>query len=104
MIRKAFKMYVNPDAHAEYEQRHNPIWKDLEDVLKAHGAHHYSIFLDAETHSLFGYVEIESQERWDAVAQTEVCQRWWAYMADVMPANPDHSPVSVELPSVFYLD
>ncbi len=104
MIRKAFKMYVNPTAHAEYEQRHNPIWQELADVLKAHGAHHYSIFLDAENNTLFAYVEIESQERWDAVAQTPVCQRWWAYMADVMPSNPDHSPVSAELRPVFYLD
>lgn len=104
MIRKAFKMYVNPTAHAEYETRHNPIWQELADVLKAHGAHHYSIFLDADTNTLFAYVEIESQERWDAVAQTPVCQRWWAHMADVMPSNPDHSPVSAELRSVFYLD
>jgi len=104
MIRKAFKMYVNPTAHVEYQRRHNPIWQELADVLKAHGAQHYSIFLDAETNTLFAYVEIEDQARWEAVAQTPVCQRWWAYMADVMPANPDHSPVSAELPSVFYLE
>jgi L-rhamnose mutarotase len=103
MIRKAFKMYVNPTAHAEYERRHNPIWQELADVLKAHGAHHYSIFLDAESSTLFAYVETESQESWDAVAQTPVCQRWWAHMADVMPANPDNSPVSAELRQVFYL-
>jgi len=28
MIRKAFKMFVRPDSHAEYQRRHNPIWKD----------------------------------------------------------------------------
>ncbi len=104
MIRKAFKMYVNPDAHAEYARRHNPIWDELAETLKSHGAHHYSIFLDAETDTLFAYVEIESQERWDAVAQTAVCQRWWAHMTDVMPSNPDNSPVSGALPAVFYLE
>ena len=104
MIRKAFKMHVNPSAHAEYERRHNPIWADLERGLKEHGAHHYSIFLDAETNTLFAYVEIEDQARWDAVAATPECQRWWAYMADVMPSNPDHSPVSSELRPVFYLE
>lgn len=45
MIRKAFVMAVNPDAHAEYQRRHTPIWPELESVLKAHGAHHYSISL-----------------------------------------------------------
>ncbi|MDU6454426.1 MAG: L-rhamnose mutarotase [Enterobacter hormaechei] len=86
MIRKAFVMQVNPDAHEEYARRHNPIWPELEAVLKAHG------------------VEIESEERWNAVANTDVCQRWWKYMGDVMPSNPDNSPVSSALKEVFYLD
>lgn len=37
MIRKAFVMQVNPDAHEEYQRRHNPIWPELEAVLKSHG-------------------------------------------------------------------
>ena len=71
-------------------------------MLKAHGAHHYAIYLDKERHLLFATVEIESEARWDAVAGTEVCQRWWQHMRDVMPANPDNSPVSAELKEVFY--
>lgn len=104
MIRKAFVMQINPDAHDEYQRRHSPIWPELADTLKAHGAHHYSIFLDEKRHLLFATVEIESQERWDAVANTEVCQRWWKHMADVMPANADNSPKSDALKPVFYLD
>lgn len=104
MLRKAFVMQVNPTAHAEYQKRHNPIWPELAETLKAHGAHHYSIFMDEERHLLFGYVEIESEERWDAVANTEICQKWWKHMTDVMPANPDNSPVSDELKPVFYLE
>ena len=46
MIRKAFVMQVNPDAHEEYQRRHNPIWPELEAVLKSHGAHNYAIYLD----------------------------------------------------------
>ncbi|GBU08947.1 L-rhamnose mutarotase [Gammaproteobacteria bacterium] len=104
MIRKAFLMQVNPEYHAQYEQRHNPIWDELATTLKDHGAHHYSIFLDDTTHQLFGYVEIESEERWNAVANTEVCQKWWVSMQDLMPHNADASPISCELRSVFYLD
>ena len=57
-----------------------------------------------ETRQLFAYVEIESEERWAAVAKTEVCQRWWKYMGDIMPSNPDHSPVANGLDEVFHLD
>ncbi|EKW72816.1 L-rhamnose mutarotase, partial [Escherichia coli] len=59
--------------------------------------------LDKARNLLFATVEIESEERWNAVASTEICQRWWKYMTDVMPANPDNSPVSSELQEVFYL-
>jgi L-rhamnose mutarotase len=56
-----------------------------------------------ETHQLFAYVEFESEEKWTAIARTEICQRWWAYMCEVMPSNPDKSPVSRELREVFHL-
>ena len=104
MIRKAFVMSVNPDQHEEYERRHRPIWKELQDVLRAHGGHNYSIYLDPDTNTLFGYVEIESEEQWAAVADTEICKKWWAYMKDLMPSNPDNSPISKDLKEVFHLD
>jgi L-rhamnose mutarotase len=104
MIRKAFLMSVNPDAHAEYEKRHRPIWDDLAAVLTQHGVANYSIFLDEKTSQLFGYAEIESEERWNAIAETDECRRWWKYMRDIMPSNDDNSPVSRELKEVFYLD
>ena len=103
MIRKAFVMSVHPGHEAEYERRHRPIWDELADVLRAHGVHNYSIHLLPETHQLFGYAEIEDEARWQAIAQTEVCRRWWKHMADVMPANPDSSPVSAPLKEVFHL-
>lgn len=103
MIRKAFVMSVNAGAEAEYARRHQPIWDELADVLRAHGVHNYSIHLHPETRQLFGYAEIESEERWRAIASTEVCRRWWKHMADIMPANPDSSPVSAPLTEVFYL-
>lgn len=103
MIRKAFKMSVHPDQHAEYARRHNPIWRELEETLVAHGVRSYSIFLDAATSELFAYAEIESEEGWNAIARTEVCQRWWRHMREIMPAHGDNSPVSTALVEVFHL-
>jgi L-rhamnose mutarotase len=97
-------MSVDPKQHREYERRHRPIWRELEDTLRAHGAHNYSIYLDASTNQLFGYVEIESEERWNQVASTAICKKWWAHMKDVMPSNPDNSPISRELREVFHMD
>jgi L-rhamnose mutarotase len=104
MIRKAFVMQVHPDQHAEYERRHRPIWDELAETLTAHGVHNYSIFLHAETSQLFAYAEIEDEARWSAIAQTDVCRRWWAHMATVMEANPDASPKATPLREVFHLE
>ena len=104
MIRKAFKMSVNPDQHDEYARRHNPIWRELEETLLAHGVQTYSIYLDPRTSELFAYAEIESEERWAAVASTDVCRRWWRHMRELMPSNHADSPGSTELREVFHLE
>jgi L-rhamnose mutarotase len=102
-IRKAFVMSVNAGQEAEYERRHQPIWPELEAVLRKHGVVTYSIFLLPDTRQLFGYVEFEDQAQWDAVAGTAICQKWWAYMKDIMPSHGDNSPISTELKDVFHI-
>jgi L-rhamnose mutarotase len=103
MIRKAFVMTVHAGAETEYERRHQPIWRELEEVLLKHGVKTYSIFLDAETRQLFAYVEFTSEAEWQAIARTEMCQRWWNHMAELMPSHPDNSPITRELREVFHL-
>jgi L-rhamnose mutarotase len=103
VIRKAFRMSVNPGHQAEYARRHNPIWTELDEVLRRHGVHRYSIFLDPDTNDLFAYAEIESDERWAAIAGTEVCRQWWRSMRELMPSNPDDSPQAHDLREVFHL-
>jgi L-rhamnose mutarotase len=104
MIRKAFRMSVHPGHETEYARRHQPIWPDLEQALLRHGVHTYSIFFDPSTKDLFAYVEFESEEQWAAIAATEVCQRWWRDMRNLMPSNPDNSPVALELREVFHIE
>jgi L-rhamnose mutarotase len=104
MIRKAFVMSVHAGKEEAYEQRHSPIWPELEAVLREHGVQSYSIFLHPETRELFAYAEIEDQERWETIAETAVCKRWWAHMKDLMPSNPDNSPASRELKEVFHIN
>ena len=103
MIRRAFRMSIHQGQAAEYERRHTPIWPELEATLLEHGVDTYTIFLDDASGDLFAYVEFDSQARWDAVAATEVCRRWWRHMREVMPSNPDNSPIATELREVFHI-
>lgn len=104
MIRKCFRMSVYAGQEVEYARRHHPIWRELEESLLAAGVRTYSIFLDEATRDLIAYVEFEDEARWQAIAQTDVCRRWWKFMREVMPANPDDSPVSSELREVFHIE
>ena len=104
MIRKAFLMKLRPDRREEYERRHNPVWPELEEVLRGHGVRNYSIFHEPGTERLFAYAEVESEEVWQKIAETEACRRWWAYMKELMLTNPDDSPASENLDEVFHLD
>jgi L-rhamnose mutarotase len=104
MVRKAFRMSVDRGRESEYERRHNPIWAELEATFAEHGVRSYSIFLDRVTNDLFAYAEIESEERWQAIAATSTCRRWWETMTDLMPSNTDASPVSRDLYEVFHIE
>lgn len=104
MIRKAFVMTLKPEKQAEYKSRHNPIWPELHDTLKRNGVRNYSIFLEPGSDQLFAYAEVESEEVWQKIAETEACRRWWAYMKDIMFTNGDDSPVTHDLDEVFHID
>jgi L-rhamnose mutarotase len=103
MERKAFKMFLLPGFEAEYKKRHDKIWPELSELLKELGIRNYSIFLDEETLTLFAYLEANDLGLLDGLPSQPIMQKWWAYMGDIMKANPDNSPVSVDIPSVFYL-
>jgi L-rhamnose mutarotase len=106
MIRKAFLIQVKPNMAEEYQRRHNPIWPDLEKTLQIHGVHNYSIFLHEATDILFGYMEVEDEERFQQIGETDVCRRWWKYMTEVLVCDSDDSPKAKEdmLKEIFHLD
>jgi len=105
-IRKAFTISVvaGPIKPQEYINHHNLIWPELSLALEDHGVSNYSIFLDPASGQLIGYVEIESEEQWQDLVDTDVYKRWWAHMTDILPVNPFASALVEELEGVFHLD
>jgi L-rhamnose mutarotase len=103
-MRIAFKMKLFNGNAEEYKKRHNPIWSELKEVLITHGVTSYSIFLDKATNDLFGYAEIEDRKKWEKIANTDICRKWWDYMAPLMEVHEDKSPVSKDLMEVFHIE
>lgn len=103
MQRHAFKMSLNPGMEAEYTRRHDEIWPELVQLLKDTGISNYSIHLDRETLTLFGYLERRDDHTMDDLPNHPVMKRWWAHMGDIMATNPDGSPVAIPLAETFYM-
>ena len=103
-MKLGFKMKLNPGMAEEYKRRHDALWPEMKEMIHQYGGSDYSIFLDEETLTLFGVIEVEDKARWDDSANSPICRKWWDYMADIMAVNPDNSPQSEDLWLVFHLD
>lgn len=99
----AFRMRLHPGREEEYRRRHNAIWPELVALLRESGIEDYSIHLDPETGHLFGVLKRRPDHGMDKLPEHPVMKRWWAYMADIMDTNPDNSPQSVSLTTVFQM-
>ncbi len=99
----AFKMHLNPGMAAEYRKRHDEIFPELVDLLHAAGVKDYSIHLDEETNTLFGVLWRRVDHTMDELPNTEVMQRWWAHMADIMATNSSNEPISTDLKPMFWM-
>ena len=104
MEKYAFKMRLNEGQAHEYQARHDTIWPELVSLLKEAGVSDYSIFLDEETHILFGVLWRTDDHTMDALPLEPIMKEWWAYMSDVMETNDDQSPVAIPLKQVFHMD
>ncbi|REE05506.1 L-rhamnose mutarotase [Marinoscillum furvescens DSM 4134] len=103
MERLAFKMKLKTGAKEAYRQRHENIWPELKKLLSDAGISEYSIFFDAETDTLFAFQKVAAGNGSQDLAEHQIVQKWWQYMADIMEVNSDLSPKSVPLDEIFYM-
>jgi L-rhamnose mutarotase len=101
--RIAFRMTLNAGQAQEYRRRHDEIWPELVDALRAAGVSDYSIWLDPQTHHLFATLVRSDDHTMERLPHTEIVQRWWAMMGDIMETHPDNAPVEVALQNVFHM-
>ena len=99
-----FKMKLYPGYEEEYERRHTALWPEMKEMIREYGGSDYTIFLDEETGVLYAVITVKDEERWNESANTAICRKWWAYMADLMETSDDQSPVSIPLKKVFHLE
>ena len=95
--------FLNAGQAAEYERRHDAIFPELVDALKAAGVSDYTIWHDPETDHLFGILTRADDHTVNRLPDTEIMKRWWKHMADIMETDSGNVPVQVALKRVFSL-
>jgi L-rhamnose mutarotase len=93
--RVCFLARVRPDRLDEYRERHKTVWPEMRAALTKAGWGNYSIFL-ADDGLLVGYLETADYlAALDAMAATDVNERWQAEMSEFFVADgpPDEAVV-----------
>lgn len=103
MEKISFRMQLNPGNLEAYKKHHDHIWPELVDLLKDAGIRDYSIHHDPETNALFATLWRTTNHKMDGLSSNEIMRRWWEFMAPLMRTNPDGSPYSTPLETVFYM-
>ena len=105
MERACFLLRVRPDRLDEYKRRHEAVWPEMLDALRAAGWGNYSLFLAADG-LLVGYVEVEDFEAaLAAMEATDVNARWQEEMAEffALPSGERPDTGLQRLEEVFHL-
>lgn len=101
MERVCFQLQVRPERLEEYKRRHREVWPEMLDALRDAGWRNYSLFL-RDDGLLVGYVETDDFEAArQAMAATDVNDRWQAGMAEFFGERADESFQRLE--QVFHL-
>jgi L-rhamnose mutarotase len=106
MQRVGFRLQVRPEMMDEYVRRHAEVWPDMLQALRETGWTNYSLFLDRNDGTLFGYFETPDLAAAKAgMAAREVNERWQADMAPFFIALEGKRPDEgfLQLEEVFYL-
>jgi L-rhamnose mutarotase len=99
--REAFVMWLRPGNEEIYKQKHDEIWPEMLELMKAQGIANYSIYRHGLM--LFAYLEHEAGSTRDAPPDP-ILLRWWDMMRPYMVCNPDGSPFQAPAEEMFHAD
>ena len=89
MEKYAWSAKIKEGTEAEYIRRHDEIWQEMKDILKASGIKNYTIWLKGTT--LFGYYECEKGIDFATKTQANspIVDKWNEYMRDILVMELD---------------
>lgn len=104
MERVFFTFEIRPGQEQEYQRRHDEIWPEMVEALKASGFSNYTIFRRGTT--IYAYVECHPDRKtaFAAMGATDVNARWQKWFADVIARMTDDRGEMFWADEVWHLD
>jgi len=99
----AFRLTLVEGQIAAYRKRHDEIWPELEEALRAAGVLEYRIFHQPGDTALFAVMRRRKKHGLEALAASAVMRRWWDMMKDVTVTGGDGVPVQQVLEPVYVM-
>ena len=84
MERVCFTFEIHPGAEAEYKKRHDEIWPELAEAIRAAGQSNFSLFRRGTTVVAYMECEPDVDTAFARIAATDVNRRWTEWLEDVI--------------------
>ena len=104
MERACFVMQLHPGKEEEYQRRHDEIWPEMVEALKASGFSNYTLFRRGTT--VYAYLECHPDRAtaFAAMGATDVNARWQEWFSDVLAEITDADGDLFWADEVWHLD
>jgi L-rhamnose mutarotase len=104
MERLCILIELEHGAEEEYQRRHDELWPEMRDALKAAGYSNYSLFRRGTT--VIGYAECvpDVARVLETMAASPVTPRWNASFQDIIKRLTDESGQPLRFAEVWHLD
>jgi len=99
----AFRLTLVKGQIEAYRKRHDQIWPELEEALRAAGVIEYRIFNQPGDTALFAVMRRKKDHELGALAASALMRRWWDMMKDVTVTGSDGVPVQHALEQVYVM-
>ena len=96
----AFCLRLRPGCEDEYRRRHDRLWPEMREALRAAGVLHYEIHLEPHSLLLFAFMLRTSDHQMDRLPEQLAWQRWRDYMSDILVQEAG-KPFRIDLQPMF---
>lgn len=104
MERTCFTFTLKPGTEDEYKRRHDEIWPEMVEALRASGVRNYTLFRRGLEVIAYAECEPDAETAFGKMAATDVDKRWSRSFEEVLERRFDDAGRAMTVAEVWHLD